>query len=53
MASQTAIGKPERPRYLTRYGAAVKWEAPFDGVMVAGWPVGTILRSEVVMWVGA
>jgi dihydroorotase len=26
---------------------------PFDGVTVTGWPVGTILRGETVMWDGA
>lgn len=26
---------------------------PFDGVTVTGWPVGAILRGEVVMWDGA
>jgi dihydroorotase len=26
---------------------------PFDGVTVTGWPVGTILRGDVVMWDGA
>ena len=26
---------------------------PFDGVTVTGWPVGTILRGEAVMWDGA
>jgi len=25
---------------------------PFDGVTVTGWPVGTILRGDVVMWDG-
>ncbi|MCG6122364.1 MAG: dihydroorotase [Microvirga sp.] len=25
---------------------------PFDGVPVTGWPVGTIVRGEVVMWEG-
>lgn len=26
---------------------------PFDGVTVTGWPLGTILRGETVMWEGA
>ena len=26
---------------------------PFDGVTVTGWPVGTIVRGEAVMWDGA
>jgi dihydroorotase len=26
---------------------------PYDGVAVTGWPVGTIVRGDVVMWDGA
>ena len=25
---------------------------PYDGVSVTGWPVGTILRGNTVMWQG-
>jgi dihydroorotase len=25
---------------------------PYDGVTVTGWPVGTILRGQTVMWQG-
>jgi dihydroorotase len=26
---------------------------PYDGVSVTGWPVGTIVRGNVVMWEGS
>jgi dihydroorotase len=26
---------------------------PYDGVKVTGWPVGTIIRGNTVMWQGA
>jgi dihydroorotase len=51
-ADFTVVDMKAKRRIENKWIASRCGWTPFDGVTVTGWPVGTILRGETVMWEG-
>jgi dihydroorotase len=51
-ADLTIVDLSRRETITSKWIASKAGWTPYDGVTVAGWPVGTILRGRTVMWQG-
>ncbi len=51
-ADLTVVDMSRRETITNKWIASKAGWTPYDGVTVAGWPVGTILRGTKVMWQG-
>jgi len=51
-ADLTIVDMSRRETITNSWIASKSGWTPYDGVTVTGWPVGTILRGQTVMWQG-
>jgi dihydroorotase len=51
-ADFTVVDLKRRETISNRWIASKSAWTPYDGVAVTGWPVGTVVRGNVVMWEG-
>ncbi len=52
-ADLTVVDLKRRETITNRWNASRAGWTPYDGVTVTGWPVGTFVRGNKVMWQGA
>jgi dihydroorotase len=52
-ADFTVVDLKRRETITNRWIASKCGWTPYDGVTVTGWPVGTVVRGNMVMWEGA
>jgi len=51
-ADLTVVDMKRQETITNRWIASRAGWTPYDGMMVTGWPVGTLVRGRKVMWLG-